>query len=275
MSLRRTGILFLVSILFSCLRVAAQNDSQATDTTVADTVVVGAGQGSSVTLRNDTAYVTGVDKAASAHGEDVVSDSLVARTVPDSVVRAWKSAPGFAYANDPHYWKRVRQEDDPMPSWPSRLLSSSAFRYGIYIILGALLLYAIGRIVTENQLGIFYRGAKRSGGSGTPVVDEPVMEEDLDRRLQQSMDTGDYPQAVRYSYLRTLRRLDERGLIRLNGRATNQEYLRQLNGTAQEASFRFLTYAYEKVCYGQFGLSEDSFRRLHGYFTEFDKTLPG
>ena len=272
MSLCRTRNFLLASMLLTCLRVAAQNDRPATDTAAGDTVVVGATEPNADAVKSDTSYSSGADTVSSASG---ANDSLVARSVPDSVVSAWKNAPGFAYANDPRYWRRMQQQDDSPPSWLIQLLSSAGFRAAIYIILGALLLYAIVRIVTENQLGAFYRGARRSSGSGTAPVDEPATEEDIDLRLQQSIDTGDFPQAVRYSYLRTLRLLDAQGLIRLNGRATNQEYLRQLSGTAQEAPFRFLTYAYEKVFYGQFGLSEETFRRLHGYFTEFDKTLPG
>ena len=269
MSLRRTGTLLLASLLLTCLRVAAQNQRPATDTTdttVADTVVAAPPEGNA--LKSDSVYDSSADTTASA------SDSLLARTVPDSVVREWKRAPAFAYANDPRYWKRVPQESGSLPVWLIRFLESNAFRYGVYILLGALLLYAIGRIVTENQLGIFYRGAKRSGGSQGETADETV-EEDLDLRIRQSIDNRDYRQAVRYSYLRALRRLDERGLIRYHGRATDQEYLRQLGGTVLEAPFRFLTNAYEKVWYGEFGLSEETFRRLIGYFSEFDKTIPG
>ena len=204
------------------------------------------------------------------------ADPLLARAVPDSVVGAWKHDPSYRYATDPRYWQRDRDEDDALPRWLVRLLSSKGFRYGIYIILGAILVYAIGRIVTENQLGIFYRrGAKRSGQQDAQPAEEGLEEQDVDRRLQQSLDNGDYRQAVRYSYLRSLRKLDERGLILYHGKTTNQEYLRQLNGTVQEAPFRYLTRAYEKVWYGQFGLSEETFRRLFGYFIEFDKMVQG
>ena len=268
MSLCRTGIFLLVSMLFTGVRVSAQNERPVTDTTRSDTVIVAAPEGATDAIKSDTLYNTGVDTASG-------NDPLTARTIPDSVVRGWKSERGFAYANDPRYWKPVPERDDSMPGWLVRLLSSQGFRWGIYIILGALLLYAIGRIITENQLGAFYRGARRSGASGGQAADEAVAEEDIDENLQRSIDHKDYPQAVRYSYLRALRRLDQRGMIHLKARATNQEYLRELSGTAQETPFRFLTSAYEKVCYGHFGLSEDGFRRLIQYFSEFDKTLPG
>lgn len=264
MSLRCKGGLLLVSLLITCARIDAQ-----TDRPQSDTAVVVAGEGSADSAKGSEANSTGADTAVLA------SDSLLTRSVPDSMVQQWKNAPEFAYANDPRYWKQQSPERDRTSPWFGRLLTSTAFRYGIYIILGALLIYAIGRIINENQLGIFYRGAKRSGSSDPNAIDELMDEEDIDRLLQQSIANGDYRQAIRYSYLRTLRRLDARGLIRWQGPATDQEYVRQLSGTVQEAPFRILTNAYEKVWYGEFGLGEETFRRLIGYFTEFDKSIPG
>jgi len=270
-SLRRRGIVLLICISVGYLPAAAQtSDRGRGDTAVTDTVVVGSEEGTTAVPQSDSMYDTAADTAG------LGGDSLTARTVPDSMVRAWKNDPDFAYANDPRYWQREREEESPWQVWLLRFLSSAAFRYGVYIILGALLVYAIGRIVTENNLGGFYRrGKKRPGGKEEQPAEETLTEEDLDRRLQHALDSGDYRSAIRYSYLRSLMRLDERGLIRYHGRATNHEYLRQLAGTAQEAPFRFLTLAYEKVWYGQFGLNEETFRRLSGYFMEFDKTLRG
>lgn len=276
MSLRRRGMILLVSLPLTCLTVTAQRDSgthdpQRTDTGAStvteDTVVVGGEQSSNV-VRADSASISGVDTSGQAE------DSLIQRTVPDSLVKTWKRNPVFAYANDPRYWTTRPPSSNRFLEWLARLLSSRAFHYFVYILLGGLLLYAIFRIVTENQLSLFYRrGSKRTAAAEGEAGDETVGEEELDRRLQEALDSGDYRQAVRLSYLRLLRRLDERGLIRYNGRATNQEYIRQLSGTLQEAPFRFLTGAYEKVWYGHFGLSEEAFRRLLTYFTDLDKTL--
>jgi hypothetical protein len=273
MSLRRPGMILFTFLLGLYLPLAAQDghrDRQRTDTAVSDTVVVGSEQGSESSSRSGSVYETGIDTSGQR------GDSIVARTVPDSVVGVWKKAPDFAYANDSRYWKPAPEENHSLRNWSIRLLSSEGFRYFIYIVLGGLLFYAITRIVTENQLGIFYRrGSKRTSGGPAARDDGPADEEDLDSRLQNSLEKREYRQVIRYSYLRSLHLLDKRGLIRYHGQATNQEYLRELSGTEQEAPFRFLTYAYEKVWYGEFGLSEETFRRLFVYFTEFDKTIQG
>lgn len=273
MPLRRPGMVLLVSLSLTCLTVTAQRDSGApdperTDTVTGDTVVVGGEEQSADIVPADSASISGAD--TSRQMEDV----LLPRTVPDSAVRAWKRNPVFAYANDPRYWTTEPPPSSPFAEWLVRALTSKAFQYFIYIVLGALLLYAIYRIVTENQLGLFYRRErKRTAVTEDETGDAAVGEEEIDRRLQEALDSGDYRQAVRFSYLRLLRRLDGRGMIHYHGQSTNQEYIRQLGGTIQEAPFRFLTGAYEKVWYGHFGLSEEAFRRLLTYFTDLDKTL--
>ncbi|HXB96271.1 MAG TPA: hypothetical protein VNU70_13965, partial [Puia sp.] len=182
MSLRRRGLIFLVLLQVLCLTAAARQekdgpDGQRADTTVSDTVVVGdAGDGG---IRRDSSEISTPDSTVQT------VDSLLSRTVPDSVVEAWKKEPGMAYANDPRYWKTQREED--ASSWLTRLLSSRGFSYLVYFVLGAILLYAIFRIVSENQLGAFYRrGTKKKEKKEEGTISGE--EEDLDRQVQISLD---------------------------------------------------------------------------------------
>jgi hypothetical protein len=270
----RSGFLLLLPLLFLGVNAGAWQTDQAPaskmDTTTADTVVIGAdAPASSSTLAPaDTSTLSGAGESSAT----ALPDSVIFRSVPDSPVNAWKRNPRFAYANDPGYWRHQREEPSPFVLWLARLLGSAGFRYFVYIVLGGLLVFAILRIMFENNLGLFYRNrAKRPVAGRAP--NEVAEEEDLDERLQYYLDHHNHRQAVRYLYLRSLRALGERGLIQGGGRATNREYLRQLSGTPQEAPFRFLTGAYEKVWYGEFDLGDQAFRRLHQYFEDFDKTV--
>ena len=260
-SIRRA--LLLLSFLLSGAGVYARQ--------VADTVVVGA---------NTPADPPADSSSLSGAGESTVTglpDPVTLRAVPDTTVGAWKREGRFAYANDPDYWRRQKRPTGKPSSfllWLVRVLASAGFRYFIYIVLGGLLAFAILKIMSENNLGLFYRNRakKRAGDTGGPGEGGAV-EEDLDERLQYYLSRNDHRQAVRYLYLRSLRVLGGRGLIQGNARTTNREYLRQMAGTPQEAPFRFLTGAYEKVWYGEFDLGDEAFRRLHAYFEDFDKTV--
>lgn len=272
MLLRRAEILFLLLLCLAASRGVAQQSrdtAEKLDTTVADTVVVGGtvappGQESTI----DTSTL--VNPYSGTGTTDQPAPSL--RTVPDSTIDAYKKDRHFAYANDPDYWRHEREEPSKFAILLMRVLTSAAFRWFILIALAGLLLFVVIRVVSENNLHAFYRRrARKTGGEG--VAGEEEVEEDLEERLQHYLAHGDHRQAIRYCYLRSLRALGGRGLIRPTLQATNHEYLRQLSGTAQERPFRFLTTAYEKVWYGEFALGETQFQRLYQHFADFDKTV--
>ena len=265
---RRPGGFLLLPLLILGLSATAQREGDTLskiDPAQADTVVVGAGN-TTASPGIDTSIVSGNSESSGT----VTADAVVFRTVPDSVITRWKNNRRFAYANDPDYWRRHKQEErDSSGSW----LRSNGFSYLIYALLAGVLLFAIIRIISENN-GLFYRSRSRPSSAGGGGETETSETENVDERIQYYLDRNDHRMAVRYLYLRTLRNLNDRGLIRYDMKSTNQEYLRQLRATPREASFRFLTGAYEKVWYGEFPLSDHSFRSLLQYFTDFDKTLP-
>lgn len=218
----------------------------------------------------DTGNEDSVGTAAS------VPDTFVLRTLPDTLVVRWKRDPDLAYANDPRYWRKEpeKPEDHRFLLRLIELLNSKVFVYSLYTLLGALLIYAIIRIMKENNVRLFYRSGKKR--TGLPGKDSPAEEmgTDLNQQLQHFIQAGDYRQATRYLYLISLTLLNEKGLIRWHQDATNQEYLLQLKGSSWESSFRYLTGIYDRVWYGEFPLGESQFNRLHQYFEDFYKTVP-
>jgi|ERR1700677_4745027 hypothetical protein len=200
---------------------------------------------------------------------------VVLRVMPDSVVAEWKTDKAFEYANDSAYWRWHELRSGPAASGGGlpRFLSSRGFEYFILFLMGGILLYAITRIIVANRLQLFYRPPPhpmviKTGEEGSP-------EDDLEGQLMHFMQTKNYRQAVRYLYLKTLRLLNDRGMIRYHQESTNLEYWRQLSATPQGGAFRDLTSIYEKVWYGEFPLGDTLFTRLHQYFEDFYKSVRG
>ncbi|HEY4107749.1 DUF4129 domain-containing protein [Puia sp.] len=272
---RHPGILLL--FLLTChLSAIAQRDKpgERLDTTIADTVVVGedypsGGKNAGGKTHLDT---TTVAVPESGNAGSTAEQSPVLRHLPDTTVNRWQHDPKFAYANDPDYWKVRQEKTSGFWLWLGRVLASKGFRYTVLILLGGLLLYAIIRIVMDNNLTLFYRRTKRTAGGPEETEGLPE-EENIEQRLRHFLEIGDKRQATRYLYLKSLHLLSARSLIRWHVDTTNQEYLRQLKDHSLEGSFRLLTGAYERVWYGDFVLSDASFQRLHEYFMDFFKTL--
>jgi hypothetical protein len=188
----------------------------------------------------------------------------VLRSIPDTAVRNWKNDHDFDYANNPSLWKKKQKEDDGMLE---RVFDSAAFRWLIYILLGSVLLYALYKIISENNLRFFYRKPARL--KETPLEEAELPEEDLDQLLKKAVEGKEYRMATRYLYLKTLRHLDRLELIRWHSQATDEEYVRQMDTGPQGERFRWLTSAYERVWYGKFFLDEHQFARLSQYFHAF------
>jgi hypothetical protein len=256
--LYRTGMIFLLSGLLFTLPAAGQSN---------DTVRVGE--------ETDTA-ATVTDKEVSSGLADSSrlsekADAVTLRSIPDSVVRKWQKDEDFAYANDPAYWQR-EYRGSSTPNWFERLFFSAWFGYFLLFLLGGVLLYAIVRIIQDNNLRLFYRSpGKKSSGVG-PEEGPGPLEDDLEGQLLHFLQIKDHRQSVRYLYLKSLRLLNDQGLIRYHQQSTNREYLQQLSATPQGAPFRDLTIAYEKVWYGEFPLDDQQFGRLHHYFEDFYNT---
>jgi hypothetical protein len=255
--LYRAGIL----CLWACLSMVSVTAPAQTG----DTVRVG----DTIRADQDTSTVTASDK----EGTGVLPQDTAApvvRSIPDSIAAQWRKDPDFAYANDPAYWRQEHRDESPGLLW--RLLGSKVFRYIFWILLGGALLYVIIRIIAENNMRLFYRSPGKKGGAA--IEEQPSeIEEDLDGQLQHFLQIRDHRQAVRYLYLKSLRLLSDRGLIRLHQESTNQEYLAQLGSNPHRGPFSDLTIAYEKVWYGEFPLNDGQFGRLHQYFEDFYKTV--
>lgn len=246
----------------------------------ADTERVGQDADTTRVIRADSAQAAGsgagavyADTAASGDREQAGADSArhspePLRTISDSTAAVWQRDEDFAYANDPAYWRY--REVDHSRGWLERLLESEGFRYFMLFLLGGILLYAIIRIISENNLRLFYRSAPVKAAGGGEESGQP--EEDPEGLLQHYLQTGNHRQAVRWLYRKALRLLNDRGLIRYHQQTTNREYLGQLAGTPLASPFRDLTLAYEKVWYGELPIGDVPFARLHQYFEEFYKS---
>lgn len=235
----------------------------------ADSVVAPAADS---TRAADSTQATPDSPAAGSQTLAAKPERPVLRKVPDATVTEWQAERAYAYANDPGYWQQPRDPGQNQDSWLARLLRSKLTEYFVLVLLGAILLYAIFRIVADNNLQLFYRSPKRR--TATVQHDPSPIEDDLEGKFHQHLQAGEYRQAVRYLYLMSLRLLDEKGLITYHPDATNREYWRQLGEAPQGAPFRDLTVIYEKVWYGEFPLGDLVFRRVHRYFEDFYKTVP-
>jgi Domain of unknown function (DUF4129) len=219
---------------------------------------------------DSTAFTAPDTSGRDAGKQDTVlsqPDSVVLRSIPDSVIGSAKKEKDFEYANDPAYWKRDTIDEPQPPRFRTPVKGWNVFTQIllILVIAGALLLVLYR---------FFYRAPlMTSGEEGYGDEKAELSEDDLDKHIQQALQAKDHRLATRYLFLKTLRLLDARQLIRYQAKTTNYEYVMQMGAHETGGRFRFLADAYERVWYGDFSLSEGQFGRLLHYFEDFYKTI--
>jgi hypothetical protein len=199
-----------------------------------------------------------------------MTEPPVFREVPDSVSNRLKRQKDFAYANDPAYWAREKEDDEPKKDfWDYfySFFSQVGVRMIMYGLLIAFFLFIIYRVIVVNNLYLFYRSKKVSN----PVnADEGNIEdENLDEKINRAIDQQEHRMAVRYMYLKALRLLNDRQWIRFHTQATNYEYVHQMSGHKMSPEFSFLTRIYDYVWYGEFPLTNEQFDLVHKNFLHF------
>ena len=108
--------------------------------------------------------------------------------------------------------------------------------------------------------------------AGTPhqvtAMEEDIEKLDLDRLLAKAEGEGNWRTALRYQYLKVLRRLIDEGRIEWQPRYTDREYLRQLKDPAERASFSEISFLFKWAWYGNAPMDEGRYRKLAPAFVE-------
>lgn len=206
------------------------------------------------------------------------------RQVPDSTVARLKLDPAFEYANDSAYWteKPVKekkkqkssgneeyQREREYDTWDFSGLAGLA-KIIMIVVLVALLGFLIYKLMGNRWP---WQGQAQLKEAPEEEAAEDLNVDELQLKIKQSIEQGKFRLAIRYSYLFTLRRLDEVGKIKLDARSTNHDYVNQMRPHDPDRTFSYLTNVYDYVWYGEFELNSDQFNLVYKDFQNFINTI--
>lgn len=206
------------------------------------------------------------------------------RQVPDSTVARLKLDPAFEYANDSAYWaeKPVKekkkqkssgneeyQREREYDTWDFSGLAGLA-KIIMIVVLVALLGFLIYKLMGNRWP---WQGQAQLKEAPEEESAEDLNVDELQLKIKQSIEQGKFRLAIRYSYLFTLRRLDEVGKIKLDARSTNHDYVNQMRPHDPDRTFSYLTNVYDYVWYGEFELNSDQFNLVYKDFQNFINTI--
>jgi hypothetical protein len=116
---------------------------------------------------------------------------------------------------------------------------------------------------------------KKLPGRGNKDDDDwdNIHEIDYDQELNEAIAARNYSLATRLLYLRSLKLLSDRELIRWHINKTNWQYMYELKGPKLQSSFRDITSIFEYVRYGNMQLQEDKFLVVQNIFNDFNSQV--
>lgn len=191
------------------------------------------------------------------------------------------------YANDSDYQYDLKQPDDRL-SWWERFKEwlREIFRQMfdsvpggedtrdiiLYIIAGALLVFAILKFIGADPRGLFGR---KAASAELPVeeVEADIHSISFEDMIAEAVRNQQYKRAVRLFYLKTLKQLSDREWIDWRPYKTNYEYIRELKRNDLSGEFRQVTQLFEYIWYGDFPLNNNTFKDAENQFKNFEKLI--
>jgi hypothetical protein len=105
------------------------------------------------------------------------------------------------------------------------------------------------------------------------LEDEDIEGLNLDRLIQEALQKSEYTEAIRWTYLKTLKTLNEREWISFDPNKTVNEYVNELKRTDLKSGFRNLSRQFIYYRYGNREASREIFERFQELSNDVQKRL--
>lgn len=96
---------------------------------------------------------------------------------------------------------------------------------------------------------------------------------DISALIEGAISNEDYRLAVRYLFLRNLRKMNKMGIIKYHLQKTNQDYLGEIPHKSLKLQFTRIIRLYEYIWYGDFKVTEEDFQRAQDEFEKMENML--
>lgn len=153
-------------------------------------------------------------------------------------------------------------------------LSSSAkftdvlIRLFAIVLVGFLLYFIIKYLLGKDGSFIFGRKNKKLD-IAEKELHENIHEINFPESIAQFENNGEYRSAIRYQFLYILKKLSDRKIIVWNPEKTNKDYVAELKEPNLKNEFSKLSYIFDYVWYGEFGIDKEDYARFKQQYQSF------
>ena len=198
--------------------------------------------------------------------------------LPYDSIKNWRNLKEYAYAKylDSLLKNEKKPEVKEQPrssggSFLGNLLSSGFMSFILWAVVILFVLFIVYRLFLAD--GVFQRKSKVANSEAEVTEEVITKESDFDKLIRQGLQNGNYRQAVRYQYLRTLHLLANKNFVELAPDKTNFQYVQEIANRSHQQEFAALTLNYEYVWYGEFAIEKNIYQKIETNFISLNQKL--
>ena len=145
-------------------------------------------------------------------------------------------------------------------------------QYLIYVLMSGVMLYLIVRLLVNEKLSSIF--TKKANAILDIEMEERHIEQlDLDALLKTALEHGDYRLAIRYHYLKSLKKLSQSDVIEWHFDKTNSDYEREIKEPFLKKAFKKIAYLYDYIWYGEQFIDAIAYEQAKQSFTQLNNTI--
>lgn len=181
---------------------------------------------------------------------------------------------------------QYKEEKPEIPTWFARILmwlgemiskliggvttsGSASIIVGIAIII--LIIVIIMKLAGVKFKALL--GKKKLDTPEVEIYNENVHEMSFDTLINEALAKKDYRLAVRFLYLRNLKMLTDKGVIKWSSNKTNYSYQYEIRDSAVRSKFLETTFIFDYVWYGEFELDGTKYLQAQELMESLAKTM--
>ncbi len=141
-----------------------------------------------------------------------------------------------------------------------------------YSLLAGILLWVIFKLLNIDTKDLFYRNSA-SSSIDFKIAEENIHELDFDKLIENSVQKKEYRDAVRLTFLYSLKKLSDSNVIHWLPGKTNDDYLKEVNVHASLPRLQELRYYFDYAWYGHFEINQNTYEEVKNSFQELKSKL--
>lgn len=195
------------------------------------------------------------------------------RRLPAGYAAKLKNDKNFWYADTDFSKKKKKEKNDKESAAYTPLGQRQWFQTLLWMVIIGAFAAAIMWYLTDSNVGLFRKKniAATDSRAGEDELPEDIFAINYQKEIDKAAALGNYRLAIRLLFLRLLKGLSDKNIIRYKQDRTNLDYLMQLHPTRYYSSFFRLTRHYEYSWYGLFDVPEDAYKTIYSEFNRFEK----